>query len=628
MSLLSAGDLVALEEIADLDDEEENPSKHEDVTGGAATKHDSDFGSDDDSLFEFIDDDTEWIPVDPALSNALEKDRETGIEQVRDGGPACEMGAQASSQGCNNSLKRPASADGPPDHSLSGRPAKLEKSFSEGLDELLAHVSLDTVPDDSGLNQHEEREACQVGGTNLDSIDALLEEEEEIKATLAASTSTKPPFASLPEFHIPSDVLTRAIASNTSSDTTYWSHTMYRGQYGQPVTLMYARTRDQSEKIAQSMLNEPVLGFDLEWATSGPLKGIKREVSLVQLACEDKTALFHIALHHGDTADELFAPSLRKILESPEIIKTGVCVWKADGSRLLRVCNIRCQGLMELSHLHHVAYEQRVEDIGEQFISLARQTKHVLRLPLRKEHNVRASRWELELNQQQVLYAANDAYVGYMLFRHLEYRRLQQWPGRKRPAFAELRIKMRQQYRPEGDPEPDGKPTAARSAQNSRSVGHHRTSGRSKSGKSEGDPLEDDRVKVLFDALCDHRQTLSLPNRHSAPGKLPSDTTLENIAVTRPHTEDDLAAIRGIGPVWMNAYGDAWLRIVRRYSHLWTEKPPPACTFRMPPQLPPESALREQRKVPARAADSDDDDAFEVMTAGRNNHVNTARWVV
>lgn len=62
----------------------------------------------------------------------------------------------------------------------------------------------------------------------------------------------------------------------------------------------------------------------------------------------------HIGLHTGKTPEDLIAPSLRKILESPKIVKTGVNIVRADFSRLEKWFDLKPRGAFELSHLHNL----------------------------------------------------------------------------------------------------------------------------------------------------------------------------------------------------------------------------------------------------------------------------------
>jgi len=64
--------------------------------------------------------------------------------------------------------------------------------------------------------------------------------------------------------------------------------------------------------------------------------------------------LFHIGLHAGNTSEDLIAPSLRKIIETPNIAKVGVAILNADFSRLENWFHLKPKGAFELSHLHNL----------------------------------------------------------------------------------------------------------------------------------------------------------------------------------------------------------------------------------------------------------------------------------
>jgi len=45
----------------------------------------------------------------------------------------------------------------------------------------------------------------------------------------------------------------------------WWHHWKYRGLQDEVVEISYSKTKADSEVLAQSFLNEPILGFDMEW---------------------------------------------------------------------------------------------------------------------------------------------------------------------------------------------------------------------------------------------------------------------------------------------------------------------------------------------------------------------------
>ncbi|GAB7359214.1 hypothetical protein MBLNU230_g5873t1 [Neophaeotheca triangularis] len=243
-----------------------------------------------------------------------------------------------------------------------------------------------------------------------------------------------------PTFQIPEDVFKGALRASPTTSAAYWKHTLYRGPEGQTPRYHYCTSYETAEIQAKKFLNEPVLGFDLEWETYAKLdsSSIKDNVSLVQIAAEDKICLFHIACFKGRTVDELMPPSLRLILESPTVVKAGVNV-VGDANRLRKCFGIEMQGLFELSHLYKVVKysEKEVHKVNRKPWSLAKQVEEILHLPLRKGE-VRTSAWSKRLNVEQCLYAASDAYAGFRLFDALETKRKAMKPTPPRPAFYEL----------------------------------------------------------------------------------------------------------------------------------------------------------------------------------------------
>ncbi|RYP54271.1 hypothetical protein DL768_000845 [Monosporascus sp. mg162] len=177
----------------------------------------------------------------------------------------------------------------------------------------------------------------------------------------------------------------------------YWSHNLYRARGNKEV-------------------KESILGFDGEWSSWYPKDGIplKQVFSVMQIACEDKIALFHLALHAGDRPKDLISPSLRKIIESPDIVKSGVKVQGADCDWLHRYFKLNPQRRFGLSYLHNLVAKRRHNDLG--LVALAKQVEYHLNLPLYKGDDVRQSNWSAPLNSRQRLHAADDAYASSMLY--------------------------------------------------------------------------------------------------------------------------------------------------------------------------------------------------------------------
>lgn len=241
------------------------------------------------------------------------------------------------------------------------------------------------------------------------------------------------------DYQIPKETLRAAMLASPQTRASFWSAKMYRGPEDQALSTHYCRSLEVSERVAQHFLKEKVLGFDIEWRPFGSPHSIKHNASLIQLACEDRIALFHISQFTGTTAEELMPPTLKKILETPDILKVGVAV-KGDFTRLERYLNIQPQGVFELSRLHNLVEGNitNANQVSNKLVGLAAQVLQHLQLPLYKGEqladdpadtaSVRESDWSKPLDLQQIQYAAADAYAGFRLYDILECKRKQMRP--------------------------------------------------------------------------------------------------------------------------------------------------------------------------------------------------------
>lgn len=237
------------------------------------------------------------------------------------------------------------------------------------------------------------------------------------------------------------------MAPSTSARARFWSHELYRGTHNEPVRILYSRTKMQSEEIANEFLQESVVGFDMEWPWQNADQAavpLQQRIGLIQIASEDTIALFHIGLHAGQTAKDVLAPSLRRIIESDGIRKTGVGVLNADFSRLRRWFGLKPRGAFELSHFHNlVTYgSKQPGKVTTKMKALSKLVEEHLGLPLYKG-KVRTSNWSRPLNQAQILYAAADAYAGVMLYHCMNAKRLAMDPVPPLPINAETYLPMR-----------------------------------------------------------------------------------------------------------------------------------------------------------------------------------------
>ena len=267
---------------------------------------------------------------------------------------------------------------------------------------------------------------------NDSALDVELNDADEQQET-ATDRDSKPP-----TYNIPDNVLRTAMLASRSSAAAFWSYKMYRGPNGEEVRLHYCTSKQTGETVAQQFATKKILGFDLEWRPNArESDGIKTNVSLIQLACEERIALFHLAVFKGTTAEEILPPTLRKIIESPQILKCGVAI-RGDFSRIKTHLGVDGKGLFELSHLYNLVKSSASNrgPVTKRLTALSKQVEEFLQLPLDKGP-VRTSDWSKKLDHQQTAYAATDAYASFRLYGALETKRLALDPVPDRPACAE-----------------------------------------------------------------------------------------------------------------------------------------------------------------------------------------------
>ena len=222
----------------------------------------------------------------------------------------------------------------------------------------------------------------------------------------SSTPSEDMPFRTPLGYHIPKAKLQRAIDAAPSAMAAYWQYTLYQGPGGEKdrVKVHYCKSKDSTERISQLFLQEEVIGFDIEWTMNATTTdGVKKNVALIQIASEERIALFHIARYANATAvDDFVAPTFKRIMESPNITKVGVSV-KGDCSRLRKFMNIEARGIFELSHLYKLVKFScgDVKKINKVLVNLAQQVKEHLQLPLWKGE-VRSSDWSQDLNYEQI----------------------------------------------------------------------------------------------------------------------------------------------------------------------------------------------------------------------------------
>ncbi|KAJ5663967.1 hypothetical protein N7507_004698 [Penicillium longicatenatum] len=223
----------------------------------------------------------------------------------------------------------------------------------------------------------------------------------------------------------------------------FWTHKSQRGPDGQKLMVHYCRTLESTEEIARLFLDSKVIGFDMEWkAQASAWDSIQSNLSLIQVANEERIALFQIALFRpGHTLKDLVAPSLKQLLESPDITKVGVSI-KADATRLRKYLGVEATSIFELSHLFKLVKYGLTQPklVNKRGVNLSDQAEEHLGLPLEKSEDVRCGDWTRPLNYRQVQYAATDPYACICLFNIMNKKRQAMDSVPPLPAHAELNL--------------------------------------------------------------------------------------------------------------------------------------------------------------------------------------------
>jgi hypothetical protein len=143
----------------------------------------------------------------------------------------------------------------------------------------------------------------------------------------------------------------------------------------------------------------------MEWkAQTFGFDSIRNNLSLIQIANEERVALFQLALFKpGREPQDFISPALKHILECPDITKVGVSI-KADRTRLRKYLGIEARSIFELSYLYRlVKYGQaNPKLVNKRSINLSDQVEEHFGLPLEKAEDVRCGDWTRALNYRQV----------------------------------------------------------------------------------------------------------------------------------------------------------------------------------------------------------------------------------
>ena len=156
-------------------------------------------------------------------------------------------------------------------------------------------------------------------------------------------------------------------------------------------------------EIIDKIESASVLGFDTETKPSFK-KRVKNDVSLLQLSTANE--VFLIRLKKTGISNRMV-----KILGNKKLLKVGVAI-KDDIKALQKIKNFKPEGFIDL--------QDYVKDYGIENNGLKKLTAIVLNFRISK--NQQTSNWDNEiLTENQIKYAATDAWVCYEIFKKLNH---------------------------------------------------------------------------------------------------------------------------------------------------------------------------------------------------------------
>ncbi|XP_031463388.1 Werner syndrome ATP-dependent helicase isoform X1 [Phasianus colchicus] len=177
-----------------------------------------------------------------------------------------------------------------------------------------------------------------------------------------------------------------------------------------------------SEDIRQTLSDGAAVGFDIEWPPSYT-KGKTAKIAVIQICVtEEKCYLFHISSMSG------FPKGLKRLLEDETIKKAGVGI-EGDHWKLMSDFEVKLKSFVELADIANEKLKCK------EVWSLNGLVKHLFGKQLLKDKSIRCGNWvKFPLDEEQKLYAATDAYAGFII-----YQKLKNMNSTDRKLFGERR---------------------------------------------------------------------------------------------------------------------------------------------------------------------------------------------
>jgi ribonuclease D len=186
------------------------------------------------------------------------------------------------------------------------------------------------------------------------------------------------------------------ILMNNKIDNYEYERTFFDGKIH-----LINNDQDLSE-LSEKLLSITEFGFDTETRPSFK-KGDNFKMALLQLSTPDEAFLIRL---HFISQFEI----IKKILENKKVLKVGLAI-RDDIKGLQKIFPFHPEGFVELQEL--------AKKIGLKNMGLKGMTEEVLQVTLSKR--AKLTNWEQKsLTNEQLVYAATDAWIGLSIYQHLD----------------------------------------------------------------------------------------------------------------------------------------------------------------------------------------------------------------
>jgi ribonuclease D len=168
-------------------------------------------------------------------------------------------------------------------------------------------------------------------------------------------------------------------------------------------------TKEAFASAAAAIKAESIVGFDTESKPTFITGDVSKGPHVVQFALHDRAYLFQVHRAEG-------LPFLIELLESNAVIKVGFGL-KSDSGQIFKKLGVKFGGVVDLNTVFSMQGYRK--EMGARAA-----VGTVFNQRLAKSKKITTTDWsQRELTQQQMLYAANDAYAALKVLEALDLRR-------------------------------------------------------------------------------------------------------------------------------------------------------------------------------------------------------------